>query len=101
MLAKKNEVVPELVCEPMPTRYTVRLGVKIPSRIEQYRNMEANVTVSANDPDTAQEEARQQFVKAVVAVCNTMGEMPPNEIRPSVEELYEADDLAVIYGEGD
>lgn len=97
---KKTEVVPELVCEPMPTRYTVRLGVKIPSRIEQYRNMEANVAVSSNDPDAAMTEAQQQFVKAAVTVCNTMGETPPDEIRPSVEEIY-AGDTALIYGEGE
>lgn len=101
MPEKKTEVLPELVCEPMPTRYIVRLGVKIPSRVEQYRNMEANVSVISNDPDGALEEARQQFVRAVTTVCNTMGETPPDEIRPSVEEIYEADDVAAIYGEGD
>lgn len=101
MQSKKKEVVPELVCEPMPTRYTVRMGVKIPSRIEQYRNMEANVAVSSNDPDVAMTEAQQQFVKAVVTVCNTMGETPPAEIRPTVEEIYEDSDVEVIYGEGD
>lgn len=101
MPAKKTEVVPtELVCEPTPTRYTVRLGVKLPSQVEQYRNMEANVAVTSNNPDEAMEEARQQFVKAVVTVCNTMGETPPDEIRPSVEELYQGDTPA-IYGEGD
>lgn len=104
MQSKKKEVVPEckeLVCEPLPTRYSVRLGVKIPSHVEQYRNMEANVSVIDNDPEKALEEARQQFIKAVVTVCNTMGETPPDEIRPSVEEIYEANDAAAIYGEGD
>lgn len=100
-MPKKTEVVQgELVCEPIPTRYTVRLGVKLPSRVEQYRNMEANVAVTSNNPDEAMEEARQQFVKAVVTVCNTMGETPPDEIRPSVEEIYQGDTPA-IYGEGD
>lgn len=102
-MPKKTEVVPvsaELVCEPTPTRYTVRLGVKLPSQVEQYRNMEANVAVTSNNPDEAMEEARQQFVKAVVTVCITMGETPPDEIRPSVEEIYQGDTPA-IYGEGD
>ena len=46
-------------------------------------------------------EAQQQFVKAVVTVCNTMGETPPDEIKPSVEEIYEDSAVEVIYGEGD
>ena len=98
---KKVETVPaELVVEPMPTRYSVRLGVKTPSQLEQYRMLEASVTVTSNDPDQSLEEARQQFVKAVVTACNTMGETPPDEIRPSVEEIF-ADSTPAIYGEGD
>lgn len=79
--------------------YTVTLGVKTPSTQVQYRMLNAEVSVSGEDPDAVLMEASKHLVCAIAKVANVLGEAPPDEIRDDLEQIIGSESAAVMYGE--
>lgn len=82
-----------------PNTYTITLGVKTPSTQVQYRMINAEVTVSGENPDNVLTEASKHLVCAIAKVANVLGEAPPDEIRVDLEQVIGADAAAIMYGE--
>lgn len=79
-------------------KYTVRMAVKTPSLCVQYRMLEADVSVSDDNPKVAMKAAGNQLVIALTKLANIMGEQPPEEIYASVEQIYGPEKAAMLYG---
>lgn len=97
-MSKLNEPTYEIAAEPQPL-YQVRMAVKTPSTQVQYRMLEADVTVAGNNPDVLMEQATTRLAQAVLYLTQSWGEVPPEEIRGTLENLYDEDDVAGFYGE--
>lgn len=83
-----------------PLTYSVRMAVKTPSKVVQYRMLEADVTVTGEDVDVLRGEAETALATSLAQLCLMMGETPPEEIRPTLEEAVGAEVLEGIYAEG-
>lgn len=81
-----------------PLTYSIRLAVKTPSTSVQYRMLEADVTVSGEDElDVLRQKAQEALALSLVDVAVLMGESPPEDIRPTLEEIYDPGTIAGLY----
>lgn len=97
-MSNLKEPTYEITAEPQPL-YQVRMAVKTPSTQVQYRMLEADVTVSGNNPEVLMEQATARLAQSILYLTQSWGEVPPEEIRGTLETLYEEDDVAGFYGE--
>lgn len=93
------ETIKESTVVDINPKYQVHMGVKTPSTQVQYRMLEANVTVSGNDPDDLMEDATNKLAQAILFLTKSWGELPPDDIRDTLGNIYDEDTLAEIYGE--
>lgn len=101
-MAKKGKEL-ELVKESTEVHggpvYSIRMAVKTPSTQVQYRMLEADVTVSGNDPDDLLEDATNKLAQAVLFLAKSWGETPPDDIRGTLSNIYDEEMLDEIYGD--
>lgn len=84
-----------------PVTYSVHVGIKTPSRIVQYRMLDASVTVTGEDRDDVMAKAVEALTFAIANVAIQFGEAPPDEIRSDLEHLWGPEVTDQVYESAD
>ena len=61
--------------------------------------LEADVTVSGNDPDDLLEDVTNKLAQAILFLAKSWGEVPPDDIRGTLSNMYDEEVLDEIYGD--